>query len=131
MARSTMSHTVSLPTAEDLSALTMGRFVRWVQGAAGVTRCGAHLKADGVHVTSPSAINGNVVGVQIGAGKAMVESGGIIAAGQEVASDAQGRAVAATVYAGEVTLGKALEAVGAAGREFTLLYYGCGGGPLD
>ena len=128
MARQTNPQTVSLVASFDFSALTRGRFVEFLT-AAGLTRCRARQRADGVLVNYPAG--GQPGEVIVGAGKARIEAGAAIVVGDLLASDAQGRAVPSTVYAGEVILGRALEAAGAAGEEITMLYFGNGGAGTD
>ena len=119
---------ISMEANADLTA-SQYRFVRWVPGEDGISRCGAGLKADGVLQNAPA--NGGVGAVAVGSCKSKVVAGAAITIGTLVASDAQGRAVPNTVYAGEVILGRALEASGAAGEIITIEYFGSGGAGTD
>ena len=88
--------------AADLSEAQF-RFV--TAGATGVELTGAGEAADGVLINDPA--NGGAAAVVV-FGRTIVEAGGNITAGAEVASDATGKVVAAVT--GNIVLGKAVEA---------------------
>lgn len=85
--------------------------------ARSVALTGAGAAADGVVINDPA--NGAAATVVV-FGRVIVEAGGTITAGAEVASNATGEAVAATT--GDIVLGKALEA-GVDGQLISIDFY--------
>lgn len=95
-------------------AVTGKRFVDF----SGAQVASAGAKALGVALYD--AADGEPVAVVV-QGTAVVEAGGAIAVGDNVAADANGRAVVATPASGYTILGIALEAASAAGEEIEVL----------
>jgi len=99
---------------EDLSA---AQFHFVTATARSVALTGAGEAADGVLINDPA--NGAAATVVV-FGRVIVEAGGNITAGAEVASNATGEAVAADT--GDIVLGKALEA-GVDGQLISVDFY--------
>jgi predicted RNA-binding protein with EMAP domain len=78
---------------------------------------------DAIGVFTNTASSGEKVPVSLGANYLVpVEAGGSISLGDNIASDASGRAV--TAAGGDVILGKAMSAVSNAGEYIIVLFYG-------
>ena len=87
-------------------------------GERAVVTAGAGAKADGVLLNDP--VTGVAAAVAV-FGRVKVVAGAAIAAGAEIATDAQGRAITATSTA--IRLGKTTEAATAAGQLITVDFY--------
>ena len=120
------TQTITLLAAAS-TAIRQRRFVS--QGATGLAETADGLDTAGVSFGSTTAVAGDSRALQVvtNAGcRVEVEAGEVIAVGDDIASDAQGRAK--TSVLGDFIQGKALSAAGAAGEVVDILYYGAGAG---
>lgn len=101
----------------DYSTSGQHRFVTVASGA--VTLTGAGLRADGVLRNDPAS--GGAAEVGLPGTIQRIEAGAVFAINADIASDATGRAV--TADEGDIVLGKALAAAGAAGEIVSILTY--------
>ena len=108
--------TLSLPAAADHSS-NQYKFGA-VNTSGQVAVCGDGAKADGVIYNNPAAA-GRATTLAIG-GRVKVMAGGAVTVGDDLSSDASGRAV--PVVSGDFTLGTALEAASAAGDIISMIF---------
>lgn len=103
------------------AAVSIYRFVQ-LQSDSKYDQCGANARADGVSAEAAAA-DGDLFAMALMQGRMKVEAGAAVSVGDEISSDASGRAVTKTASAGNFLLGVAEEAAAGAGEIIQVLLH--------